>query len=331
MRYSSEYTHFYRTLHARSLPTTSPVLSTQQTPPPEVYFPPHIFFSQNPSSPPTSNCLLKTITSKAPTRPSRSHCLASALNQGTATTLLTQPASSPSSSLVQPTKPSKKPRTTPADTNPLLHPSPLHPACKARDHLLLWAPIKLCSAPDSKTTLSQNDIQCIYDVIVDAWVDSMKETYGSGLLTFHIFCDNRNILESECAPTIPSIISFLSVFISTLTGSYSGSAISNYINGVRAWHTVHGLDWALNSTETNAFLKAEMLLAPPQSKRPPREPYTMDLLVSICNHLNLSSPLHSAVFTCLTSTFYATACMGELTTKTLLSFDPLSHIKPSDV
>ena len=70
---------------------------------------------------------------------------------------------------------------------------------------------------------------------------------------------------------------------------------------------------------------------PPQSKRAPREPYTVDTRVNIQNHLNLTSPLHAAVFTCLTMAFYATACMGELTVKTLRSFDPLVHIKPSDV
>ncbi|KIK75864.1 hypothetical protein PAXRUDRAFT_18615 [Paxillus rubicundulus Ve08.2h10] len=43
------------------------------------------------------------------------------------------------------------------------------------------------------------------------------------------------------------------------------------------------------------------------------------------------SPLHVAVFVCLTTAFYATARTGELTTKTLRSFDPLSHIKPTDV
>ncbi|KIJ05866.1 hypothetical protein PAXINDRAFT_92842, partial [Paxillus involutus ATCC 200175] len=120
-------------------------------------------------------------------------------------------------------------------------------------------------APDPKTTLSQNDIQCIYDVIAHAWADSTKETYGSGLLAFHVFCDNRNIPESERAPAIPSIIS---AFISTLAGSYSGSAISNYINGVRAWHTVHGLDWALNDTETDALLKAATSLAPLNQRGP---------------------------------------------------------------
>ncbi|KIK75356.1 hypothetical protein PAXRUDRAFT_173099, partial [Paxillus rubicundulus Ve08.2h10] len=70
---------------------------------------------------------------------------------------------------------------------------------------------------------------------------------------------------------------------------------------------------------------------PPPSQRGPREPYTVDMLIIIRSRLNLTSPLHTAVFACLTTAFYATAWVGKLTTKTLLSFNPLHHVKPSDV
>ncbi|KIJ10176.1 hypothetical protein PAXINDRAFT_86448, partial [Paxillus involutus ATCC 200175] len=119
-----------------------------------------------------------------------------------------------------------------------------------------------------------------------AWADSTKETYGSGLLAFHIFCDHKSIPESDRTPTIPSVIS---AFISALVGSYSGSAVSNYVSGIKVWHTVHGLKWTLNDSETDALLKAASSLAPPQSRRPPREPYTVDMMVSIRNHLDLTS------------------------------------------
>ncbi|KIJ06052.1 hypothetical protein PAXINDRAFT_20730 [Paxillus involutus ATCC 200175] len=122
-------------------------------------------------------------------------------------------------------RPPRRLKATPTETNPLLHPSPLRPACKAKDRLLLWAPVRPRSALDSKTTLSRSDIQRIYDVITHAWADSTKETYGSGLLAFHTFCDHKSIPESDHAPTIPSVIS---AFISALAGSYSSSAVSNY-------------------------------------------------------------------------------------------------------
>ena len=103
------------------------------------------------------------------------------------------------------------------------------------------------------------------------------------------------------------------------------------MNGIRAWHTLHGLKWSLNNNETNALLKAASSLAPPHSKRAPRKPYTVDILVTIRNHLDLTLPLHAAAFACLMTTFYATAHTGELTIKMLRSFDPLIHVKPSDI
>ncbi|KIK75987.1 hypothetical protein PAXRUDRAFT_171110, partial [Paxillus rubicundulus Ve08.2h10] len=145
---------------------------------------------------------------------------------------------------------------------------------------------------------------------------------------FHIFCDGKGIPEAEHAPANPTIIA---AFISTLAGSYSGSTVTNYVCGIKAWHTIHGLAWGISDSEIDALLKAASSLAPIQSKRPLREPYTIDSLVTIRSQLNLVSPLHVAVFACLTMAFYATARTGELTTKMLHSFDPLSHIKPTDV
>ena len=55
------------------------------------------------------------------------------------------------------------------------------------------------------------------------------------------------------------------------------------------------------------------------------------MIIAICTWLDTSSPLHAAVYTCLTTLFYATARTGEFTTKSLTSFNPTSHVKPSDV
>ena len=144
----------------------------------------------------------------------------------------------------------------------------------------------------------------------------------------YIFCDRKEIPEADHAPA-SSVL--LAAFISTLAGAYSGSTVSNYLNSVRAWHTLHSLNWALSDTETDALLKASSFLAPPSSKRPPREPYTVDVIIAICGQLDLLSPLHTATFACLTTTFYATMHTGEFTTRTLTSFNPATHIKPSDV
>ena len=156
----------------------------------------------------------------------------------------------------------------------------------------------------------------------------MKITYSSGLLTFHIFYDKRGVNKLERAPASALL---LAAFISTLAGTYSRSAVANYLCGVKAWHTIHSLNWAFGETETEALLKSATTLALQTSKHPPREPYTIETVALIHSKLNLAISLDAAIFVCLTTLFYATACTGEFTTCTLLSFNPKMHIKLSDM
>ena len=98
--------------------------------------------------------------------------------------------------------------------------------------------------------LAPSDTQCVYSVIAHTWAESTKETYGSGLLVYHTFCDRKEIPEDQRAPASPALIS---AFISTLAGSYAASTVTNYVSDVHAWHMIHGLPWALNSDELDAL------------------------------------------------------------------------------
>jgi hypothetical protein len=99
--------------------------------------------------------------------------------------------------------------------------------------------------------------------MLQAWEEGTWESYGSGLLMFHMYCDNKAIPEIQRAP-VSKIL--LSAFISELVGAYSGKTISNYIYGVRAWHILHGVAWQLNEPETKALLMAASKLTPQSSK-----------------------------------------------------------------
>jgi hypothetical protein len=107
--------------------------------------------------------------------------------------------------------------------------------------------------------------------MASAWADSTRESYGAGVLVYQVFCDIREIPEDLRAPTSQHIIT---AFITSLAGSYSGATVANYINGVRAWHILHGLEWKPIQMELEAALKAADRLAPPSSKRKKRQPYT---------------------------------------------------------
>jgi hypothetical protein len=154
--------------------------------------------------------------------------------------------------------------------------------------------------------------------MVHAWEENTRETYGSGLLVYHVFCDANGTPESKRAPDTQSL---LSAFVASLAASYSGKTISNYFYGVRAWHILHGVPWRLEKAEMDMMLRAVDKLTPDTSKRKPHRPYTPDFIDALHHHLDLSNSLDAAVYACLTTCFYASARLGEFTVRKLEGFD----------
>ena len=87
----------------------------------------------------------------------------------------------------------------------------------------------------------------------------------------------------------------------------------------------------MNSAEMKAALDGATILSPPKSKKPKRKPLTIITITAIAGRLNLSQPLDSTVYACLTTTFYSAARLGEFTIPPLKAFGPSQHIKPSDI
>jgi hypothetical protein len=162
-----------------------------------------------------------------------------------------------------------------------------------------------------------------FNVMSNAWADSTRESYSSGILVYQVYCDAKGVPEEMRAPTSQSIIT---AFIVSLAGSYSGSTISNYIHGIRAWHILHGLEWKLNPLETDAVLKGADRLAPPSSKRKKRQPYTPEFITKLRQCLKINEPFDAAVFACLTTCFYAAARVGEFVVPRLDAFSPSHYI-----
>lgn len=161
-----------------------------------------------------------------------------------------------------------------------------------------------------------------------AWEVDTRTTYASGLLNYMVFCDKKNIPEKDRAP-INQIL--LMSFVSTLAAAYSGSTISNYVHGIRAWHILHGVPWKINNMEMDALLKAAEKLTPPSSKRKKRRPYTIDFMLAIRHKLDLNTPLGASVFACLATCFFATGRVGEFTVQRLDGFDPSRHVSRARV
>ncbi|KAJ7658627.1 hypothetical protein DFH06DRAFT_1044561 [Mycena polygramma] len=176
--------------------------------------------------------------------------------------------------------------------------------------------------------LSDTDIARISDVLLAAWSDGTIETYGSGVLSYHVYCDSKHVLESQRAPASPTLIAG---YLSTMAGIVSGGTLANYVAGVRAWHIIHGARWAMEKAELDALLKAADALTPPSSKRKPRLPYTPEILCLLRPHFNLDIPLDASIWSNITTLFYSTSRGGEFTVKNLTAFNPAIHVKRSDV
>ena len=206
--------------------------------------------------------------------------------------------------------------------------SELRPHCHARDRLRLWKPTFTRSSVTLDTEITDEDLDRLITVINTSWQSTTRETYGAGLLVFHVFCDLRSIPEPQRCPADPLL---MLTFISSCAGSYSGRTLSNYFYAVRAWHVLHGAPWHMNAAEMKAALDGAAILAPPSSKRPKRSPMTIDIITSLRSKFDLTKPLDAAVFSCLTTTFFTAAQLGEFTLSSLKAFTPDEHIKPSDV
>ena len=178
------------------------------------------------------------------------------------------------------------------------------------------------------STAQADDLPHIFDVMSNAWAGSTRESYSAGLLVYHVFCDKKGIPEELRAPTSQDIITSL---VASLAGSYSGSTISNYVHGIRAWHILHGLQWRPDRLELEAVLRAAERLTPSSSKRKKRQPYTPDFIAKLRLQLALDDPFDAAVFACLTTCFYAATRVGEFVVPRLDSFSPSHHVTSANL
>lgn len=213
-------------------------------------------------------------------------------------------------------------------------PSSLRPHCLARERLKLWLPspdharLNREAEHNGNHPVTEEQVNRILEVLGASWAEKTKEVYGAGLLAYHVYCDSHNIPDPQRAPISANI---LLAFLSSCAGSYSGSTLSNFAAGLRAWHLLHGLQWKINPDELRAILEGASRLAPPSSKRPLREPFRVDTLQLLHALMDPENPRDAAIFACITVVFYCVARLGEFTVQSIKQFDPTKHITRANV
>lgn len=141
-------------------------------------------------------------------------------------------------------------------------------------------------------------------MISSSYAPGTRETYGSGLLIFHVFCDQRRIPKPDRCPTSPTL---MLAYIACCAGSYSDSTLTTYACAVCIWQIIHGQTWAMNDAELKAALTGAVRLAPPASKQAKRHPWTVALLSAIFGALDSANSLHVAVTSAAAVIFFSAA------------------------
>ena len=159
-------------------------------------------------------------------------------------------------------------------------------------------------------------------------MDSTKELYGTGLLVFHVHCNINDIPELKRCPILhPTLLAF----ISSCAGAYSGSAISNHMASIHAWHLLHGHPWTVEPNELKLTLQGTAHLMPHTSKHPKRPPMTIEDIKAIQAFLDLDNPCGAAIYMCIVVVFYSIARLGKFTIMAITKFDPTKHITHQNV
>ena len=143
-------------------------------------------------------------------------------------------------------------------------------------------------------------------LLLSSFAKSTLATYGTGLAKYHIYCDTIALPEIYRAPTTTTI---LAGFITFLSGSYSKSAIVNFVAAVKAWHLINSLPYDINTVVIHKLLQGAQRIQP--LPLPKREPLTVTNLARLLQHLNLENYEQAATAACLTTIFYSCARVGE--------------------
>ncbi|KAK6996089.1 hypothetical protein R3P38DRAFT_3629166 [Favolaschia claudopus] len=124
----------------------------------------------------------------------------------------------------------------------------------AGDRLYKWTPSSSRAELHKSSSIPTADLLHINTILSHGWAEGTLETYGSGCSYPLLFSSRRLQLPWQ---------------VSTLA-----RPSKNYVAGVRAWHILHGVSWALNKAEVDTLIRAAIALQPPSASKKKRQPYT---------------------------------------------------------
>ncbi|KAJ7281130.1 DNA breaking-rejoining enzyme [Mycena rebaudengoi] len=215
------------------------------------------------------------------------------------------------------------PRTSSKPYN-CLKPSPLRPPVLAKDRIMSWrTPYSFHSVKSLSSSFSADLISRWREVLAASVDPKTHGNYGAGLLRFNHFCDLHNIPETERMPASEPL---LAVFISSYgAGHVSSGTVASWLAGLQLWHAVNNAPW-YGSKLLSRTKKGVGKLAPPSSRRPPRDPVSFNHMEVLRGALDLSNTRDAAIWAAACTVWRDCARLGEILVDSASSFDPTHHV-----
>jgi hypothetical protein len=186
-----------------------------------------------------------------------------------------------------------KPRVSILHNNSI-SPSPLRPHVIAKNRITHWkTPYSITSYHHLTSFFPPKTIHRWQDVLSASVEERTRENYGAGLLRFNQFCDKYNIHENLRMPASEAL---LCLFIANQGArTVSDHTITSWLMGLEMWHSINGATWhggqILKRTKCGVAK-----LTPPSSRKPPRDPVSLDHMRALRAHLDLTNTRDCAIW-----------------------------------
>jgi len=220
-----------------------------------------------------------------------------------------------------PSRPARKGRI--AARSKLLKPSTYRPDVPARDRLAQWtSPFGKRSLFGNNTALSLGARKARIHALISSVEPKTIETYASGLLRFHEFCDSEDVGEEE---RVPATGFLLSAFVAHSLGCIAETTVDNWLAGLMLWHSIQGAEWC-GDRALRSVKQAIGKHVPEKSVREERPPVQDRHLTALRDVLDISRPQDAAIWAVALWAYHGCCRLGEAIPQSRGLFNPTRHV-----
>ncbi|KAE8236628.1 hypothetical protein A4X06_0g9488, partial [Tilletia controversa] len=170
-----------------------------------------------------------------------------------------------------------------------------------------WVPSSSVNVP--RATRSSTKI--VRDVTLAAFAAGTQSNYSAAIAQWHKYCDDHRIKERDREPAAAHLVEH---WVSLHAGDKRGKSLSDWICGLKAWHTVNHLPWLPSEDRLALIRRGVANLQPPA--RPKRDPMTIQWLDRLSLAADPKDAAEVTVVAAAATGFWGLCRLGELVSST---------------